>query len=36
MGFFEKLVAGLGKTREIFFTGWESILKGFSGINDDF
>ena len=36
MGFFEKLVAGLGKTRDNIVSGMDSIFHGFSRIDDDF
>ena len=36
MGFFEKLVAGLGKTRDNIVSGMDSIFHGFSSIDDDF
>ena len=36
MGFFEKLVAGLGKTRGNIVSGMDSIFHGFSRIDDDF
>ena len=34
MGFFEKLVAGLGKTRDNIVSGMDSIFHGFSRIDD--
>ena len=36
MGLFEKLVAGLGKTRDNIVSGMDSIFHGFSRIDDDF
>ena len=36
MGFFEKLVAGLGKTRDNIVAGFDSIFSGFSSIDEDF
>ena len=36
MGFFEKLVAGLGKTRDNIVSGIDSVFSGFSSIDDDF
>lgn len=36
MGFFKRLVSGLTKTRNNIVSGIDSILKGFSSIDDDF
>ena len=35
-GFFSRLAAGLTKTRDNIASGFDSIFKGFSGIDDDF
>ena len=36
MGFFKRLVSGLGKTRDNIVSGIDSIFSGFSHIDDDF
>lgn len=36
IGFFKRLVQGLGKTRDNIVSGMDSIFKGFSHIDDDF
>lgn len=36
MGFFKRLVSGLGKTRDNIVSGIDSIFSGFSNIDDDF
>lgn len=36
MGFFKRLVSGLGKTRDNIVSGIDSIFNGFSHIDDDF
>ena len=36
MGFFKRLVSGLGKTRDNIVSGSDSIFSGFSHIDDDF
>ena len=35
-GFFKRLVSGLAKTRDHIVSGFESVFKGFSSIDDDF
>ena len=35
-GFFKRLVSGLTKTRNSIVSGFESVFKGFSKIDDDF
>ena len=35
-GFFSRLAAGLTKTRDNIASGFDSIFKGFSSIDDDF
>lgn len=35
-GFFKRLVSGLTKTRDNIVSGFESVFKGFSSIDDDF
>ena len=36
VGFFKRLVQGLGKTRDNIVSGMDSIFNGFSHIDDDF
>ena len=35
-GFFKRLVSGLTKTRDNIVSGFESVFRGFSSIDDDF